>query len=94
LRRQVDGIRAIRAMPISRRAPGGGSAAILRGQRLHITLDEGGFENGRAFLFSAVLDRFLSEFAAVNSFIETAFDSVQRGGFAQWPARLGQRPTI
>jgi len=94
LRRQVEGVRAIRSSPISRRAPGETSGAILRGQRLHITLDESGFENGRAFLFSAVLDRFLAEFAAVNSFIETTFDSSQRGGFAQWPARLGHRPTI
>ncbi|MDF0487853.1 type VI secretion system baseplate subunit TssF [Sphingomonas sp. H39-1-10] len=94
VRRQVEGVRAIRSSPVSRRAPGQGSGAILRGQRLHITLDESGFENGRAFLFSAVLDRFLAEFAAVNSFIETAFDSLQRGGFAQWPARLGHRPTI
>jgi type VI secretion system protein ImpG len=94
LRRQIEGVRAIRSSPISRRAPGHGSGAILRGQRLHITLDEVGFDNGRAFLFSAVLDRFLAEFAAINSFIETTFDSLQRGGFAQWPARLGHRPTI
>jgi type VI secretion system VasI/ImpG family protein len=93
-RRQVEGVRTIRASSISRRAPGQGAGAMLRGQRLQITLDEGGFENGRAFLFSAVLDRFLAEFAAVNSFIETTFDSSQRRGFAQWPARLGHRPTI
>jgi type VI secretion system VasI/ImpG family protein len=92
LRRQAEGVRTVRGSPVSRRAPGGG--ALLRGQRLHVTLDEASFENGRAFLFSAVLDRFLAEFAAVNSFIETVFDSHQQGVFAQWPARLGQRPTI
>jgi type VI secretion system VasI/ImpG family protein len=94
LRRQVEGVRSIRASPVSRRVPGRDAAGLVRGQRLHITLDDRAFENGRAFLFSAVLDRFLVEFAAVNSFVETVFDSHQQGVIVQWPARLGQRPTI
>jgi type VI secretion system protein ImpG len=94
LRRQVDGLRSIRASHVSRRAPGAGPSAFVRGQRLRITLDEAGFENARMFLFGAVLERFLGEFASINSFTECVFDTAQQGMFASWPARIGQRPTI
>jgi type VI secretion system protein ImpG len=46
------------------------------------------------FLFSAVVDRFLAEFASINSFVETAFESPDQGEFIQWPSRTGMRPTI
>jgi len=94
LRRQVDGIRSVRSKPVSRRAPGSGPSAFVRGQRLHIMLDETSYESARMFLFSAVLERFLGEFASINSFTETVFETAQQGTFASWPARIGLRPTI
>lgn len=94
LRRQIDGIRSVTSRRVSRRIPRQTPLSLVRGQQLRITLDEAAFENSRMFLFSAVLERFLSEFAAVNSFTETIFDSNQRGSFMQWPARIGHRPTI
>jgi type VI secretion system protein ImpG len=94
LRRQVDGVRSVTARPISRRVPGEAQPGFVRGQQLRVTLDEAAFENGRMFVFSAVLERFLSEFAAVNSFTETVFETLQQGMLAQWPARIGCRPTI
>ena len=94
MRRQVDGIRSVRSAPVSRRLPIAGPSAFVRGQQLCITLDEPSFENAGMFLFGAVLERFLAEFASVNSFTETVFDTVQEGRHATWPARIGQRPTI
>ncbi|USI74904.1 type VI secretion system baseplate subunit TssF [Sphingomonas morindae] len=94
LRRQLDGLRAVRAAPVARRVPGAGPAGFVRGQQLTITLDEARFENGRLFLFAAVLERFLAEFAAINSFTECVFETTDQQRFASWPARLGQRPTI
>jgi len=94
LRRQVDGVRSVTARPVSRRVPGEAQPGFVRGQQLRVTLDEAAFENGRMFVFGAVLERFLSEFAAVNSFTETVFETLQQGRLAQWPARIGRRPTI
>jgi len=68
--------------------------AFGRGQQARIRLDDASYENGRMFLFTSVLDRFLAEFASVNSFIETVFDSQDQGEIARWPARTGERPTI
>lgn len=93
-RRQVEALRTIHPEPVSRRAPGAGPSAFVRGQRLHLGLDETGFDNGRMFLFGAVVERFLAEFATINSFVETTLQTTRREVLTRWPARLGRRPTI
>jgi type VI secretion system VasI/ImpG family protein len=94
LRREVDGIRAVHGSQVSRRDPDRARPAFVRGTHLRIVLDEANYENGRIFLFSAVVERFLGDFAGINSFTETSFESLQQGMLVQWPPRLGQRPTI
>jgi len=59
-----------------------------------VELDDGSFENGRLFLFSAVIERFLSEFTTINSFTETIVRTPGEGVVARWPARIGRRHTI
>lgn len=93
-RRQVDGVAAIRSTRVARRVPGMDRMAIARGHRIHVTLDDAAFDRGRMFLFSAVLERFLAEFASINSFTETHCSSANEGGFQRWPLRIGRRPTI
>jgi type VI secretion system protein ImpG len=94
LRRQIDGILAIRSSKIARRVPGLDRGAIARGHRIRIRLDDGAFDKGRMFLFSAVIERFLAEFASINAFTETCFDSVTEGEFARWPPRMGRQHSI
>ncbi|HEX7791438.1 MAG TPA: type VI secretion system baseplate subunit TssF, partial [Afipia sp.] len=93
LQREVDGIREIHATPVSRRLPDRTRPSFVRGQHLRIVLDEANYETGRSVLFGAVVERFLAEFAAVNSFVEISFDNLQQGSIVRWPPRLGQRPT-
>lgn len=94
LRRQIDGLLAIGSRKVARRVPGLDRMAIARGHRISIKLDDAAFDRSRMFLFSAVLERFLSEFASINSFTETCFESPLEGEFARWPPRIGRRPTI
>ena len=94
LRKQIDGVLSIGSRKIARRVPGLDRMAIARGHRLSVKLDDAAFERSRMFLFAAVLERFLSEFASINSFTESCFDSPQEGEFARWPPRIGRRPTI
>lgn len=94
LQREVDGLREIHASAASRRLPDRARPSFVRGQHLRIVLDEGNYETGRSVLFAAVLERFLAEFASVNSFVEVSFDNLQQGSIVRWPPRLGQRPTI
>ena len=94
MRRQVDGVLSIRSEPVTRRIPGRDRLAFARGLKIGLKLDDAAFENSRMFLFSAVLERFLAEFATLNAFTETVFDSPQEGVFARWPPRTGQRPEV
>ena len=94
MRRQIDGLLSVRSQPVTRRVPGQDRLAFARGLRIKIKLDDVSYDNARMFLFSAVLERFLAEFATVNSFTECVFESVQEGMFIQWPPRTGQRRNI
>ena len=68
LRRQIDGIVSVSSSKVARRVPGLDRMAIARGHRIRIRLDDGAFDRGRMFLFSAVIERFLAEFASINAF--------------------------
>jgi type VI secretion system protein ImpG len=71
-----------------------GPAAFGRGTRVTLTCDETAFEGVGVFLLGAVLERFFSKYVSINSFTETALQTVQRGEIARWPARIGRRPLI
>lgn len=93
-RRQVNGVLGIRSRPITRRVGWLDRHAVARGRQISVRLDDGAFDRGRMFLFGAVIERFLAEFATVNAFTETRFHSADEGEIAAWPARIGRRPTI
>jgi type VI secretion system protein ImpG len=94
MRRQIDSLLSIRSSHVTRRLPGLERMAVARGQRIRIKLDDAGFDNARLFLFSAVIERFLAEFATINSFTECEFETAMEGVFARWPPRIGRRPNI
>ncbi|KPF91346.1 type VI secretion protein [Novosphingobium sp. AAP83] len=94
LRRQIDGIISVGSRAVVRRVPGRGAMAVARGSRVTLTLDDASFENARLFLFSAVVERFLSEFTSVNSFTETIVRTPGEGTIISWPPRIGRKHTI
>jgi type VI secretion system protein ImpG len=94
LRRQIDGIISVGSRPVVRRVPGRGAMAVARGSRVTLTLDDASFENARLFLFSAVVERFLSEFTSVISFTETIVRTPGEGTIISWPPRIGRKHTI
>ena len=94
MRKQIDGILAIRSRPVVRRVPGLDRMAVARGVRITIKLDDGSYENSRMFLFTSILERFLAEFATVNSFTECVFETPLEGTLARWPARIGRKHNI
>ncbi len=94
LRRQVDGVLGVSSSKVARRVPGLDRMAIARGHRVKLRLDDGAFDRGRMFLFGAVVERFLAEFASINSFTETHVSSAGEGEFARWPPRIGRQHSI
>jgi len=93
-RRQIDGVISVSSRPVSRRVPGRDRMAIASGHHITVRLDDAAFDRARLFLFSAVLERFLAEFATINTFTECAFESPLEGAFVQWPPRIGRQHTI
>ncbi len=91
MRRQIEGVRSVTSTSIVRRIRTPGPLAFGRGVEISLDCDESAFEGGSAFLFSAVLERFLAKHASINSFTELVFKSAQRGESMRWPARIGRR---
>jgi len=93
-RRQIEGVRSVTSHTVTRRLPLPGPAAFARGTQVKLTCDETAFEGMGVFLLGAVLECFFSKYASINSFTETALQTVQRGEIARWPARIGRRPLL
>lgn len=91
---QIAAIRAVETRPITRSValPDGFHAA--RGLEVTVTFDEEGGEHTGIVLFGAVLDRFLAEYASINSFTQTVVHSVQRGRIKAFPPRIGTGATL
>ena len=61
-----------------------------RGTRVDIELDEQQFTGGGAYLFTAVLDRFIAGYASMNSFTQLIVRTNQRKeAIAKWQPRAG-----
>lgn len=89
-----DGVRSVRAQPVTRRLPVSGPIAFGRGLEITLTLDEAAFEGSGAFLLGAVLERFFARYVAINTFTQTLVRSESRGEIMRWPVRSGLRPIL
>lgn len=94
IRKQIDGVGSVRAVPVTRRAPIAGPIAFARGLEVTVHLDEAAFEGAGIFLLGAVLEQFFAKYASINSFTETVVRSTERGEIIRWPARIGRRHTL
>ncbi|MBM3759714.1 MAG: type VI secretion system baseplate subunit TssF [Acidobacteria bacterium] len=66
--------------------------AFARGFDVEIEFDEEQYVGGGVYLFAAVLERFLSNYATLNSFTQLTARTIQRKEpLRQWPPRAGQK---
>jgi len=93
-RKQIDGLKAIRSRPITRRIAGSGTIAFVRGLEVTVTLEEAAFEGTGAFLLGAVLEQFFAKYVSINSFTETVIKTLERGEIVRWTMRTGLRPIL
>lgn len=92
--KQVEGVQAVTVKPVVRRVDTLGPVTFVRGSEVTLRLDETAFEGSGIFVFGAVLERFLTRYASINSFTETVIASPQRGEVMRWPIQTGTRPTV
>ncbi len=66
-----------------------------RGIQVEMELDEQQFAGSGAYLFAAVLDRFLAGYAAINSFSQlTARSNLRKEAMGKWPPRAGTQALL
>lgn len=92
--RQLMGLKSVTSRPIVRTIRRAGGYHAARGTEVTIRLDERSFEGSGVFLIGAVLDRFMAEYASINSFTQVVIASEQRGVLKVWPPRTGQGPLL
>jgi type VI secretion system protein ImpG len=94
MKKQIEGVRSVRAHPSVRRLPFPGSLAYGRGVEIDLELDELAFQGGSAFLFGSVMEHFFARHVSINSFTETVLRSLARGTIMRWEPRCGERPIL
>lgn len=66
-----------------------------RGTQVEMEFDEQQFTGSGAYLFAAVLDRFLAGYAAINSFSQlTARSTLRKEAMGKWPPRAGTQALL
>ncbi len=67
----------------------------VRGTRVDMQMDERQFAGGGAYLFAAVLDRFLGLYASLNSFSQLSVTTnLRKEVLGEWIPRAGNRPLL
>ena len=86
---QIAALHSVETRPETGQIPHPEGFLTARGLRITLTFDEAGFEGSGVMLLGAVLDRFLADYAGVNSFTRTVIRTHQRGEIHAFPRRLG-----
>jgi type VI secretion system protein ImpG len=94
-RAKIGGIVSVRHQRVTGRAGGATAGGFCRGVEVAIEFDEERFPDNSVFLFSTVLERFLSLYCSINSFTRLVALGKQRNGeMRQWSPRVAQRVTL
>ena len=92
LQGQIGAIREMRTSPHFAMVSSDYGISPARGTAVELDLDEAQFTGGSAFLFGAVLDRFLSGYASMNSFTQlTIRSSLRKEPLGRWQPRAGSQ---
>jgi type VI secretion system protein ImpG len=90
-RRIINGIRAVQSQHVTRRI----GQAFFRGAEITIGFEESEYAESGLFMFTSVLERFLSQFVSSNSFTQLVARTLPGGKvFKIWPPRRGERALL
>lgn len=90
----IRGIEKVSSQSVVERCREPGPVTYKKGILVDITFDEYCYGGASAFVFGAVLARFLSYQVSINSFIKTNINSSSRGQLIQWSGDRGSKLTI
>lgn len=94
-RAMIDGLIGVQGRRVVGRIGGSVAAGFCRGLEVIIRLDEERFSGSGAYMFAAVLERFLGLYTSINSFTKVVATTNKREEpLAQWPPRAGEQVLI
>lgn len=92
IRQHIEGITNVTSRRVVRRVSPARWDGFCRGLEVTIEFNEDRYVGSGAFLFSAVLDRFLALYTSINSFTQLIATTPQREApLKRWPPRAGQQ---
>jgi type VI secretion system protein ImpG len=87
----MSALRRVDARPLEQLVRG----VPIRGVAIDVTVEDRGFPGaGEAYLFGAVLERFFSHYAGINSFSRTTLHTTPSNVTFSWPARNGSHTLL
>ena len=91
IEKQIEGIVGLSSARHFARLISENGVSFARGTRVEMEFDEDQFAGGGVFLFAGVIERFLGEYASMNSFSQLIARTKQRKEVLnEWPPRAGQ----
>ena len=91
-RRRIEGIVDVAVTRETRLVGRGG---MQRGQLIRIRCREDHYAGiGDLYLFGCMLERFLGDYAGINSYTRVELEDTLSGKVFKWPPRLGQQPML
>jgi type VI secretion system protein ImpG len=88
----IEGLLDVRGRRVVGRVGGSVAAGFCRGFEVTLHLDETRFSGSGAYLFAAVLERFLGLYTSINSFTRVVATTNKRDeAMCRWPPRSGER---
>jgi type VI secretion system protein ImpG len=90
--RQIEGISRLESRRHFARVLSENGISLVRGTKVEIEFDEDQFVGGGAFLFAAIVERFLGHYVSMNSFSQLVARTLQRKEvMREWPPRSGEK---
>jgi type VI secretion system protein ImpG len=94
VQQQINGLIGVSSRQVMRRIRSPYGSGFARGIEATLEFDESRYVGSGAYLFSSVLERFLSLYVSVNSFSELIATTKQRGVLKRWPPRSGHQTLL
>jgi type VI secretion system protein ImpG len=91
---QISSLYAVRATPRARTVRRADGYYPARGIEVTLEFDDKAVDQEGIILLSAILDRFLADYAAVNSFTQTVVKTRKGLTLRTWPPRTGSGPLL
>jgi type VI secretion system protein ImpG len=91
----IDGLLGVSSRRVVGRVGEAAAAGFCRGVEVTVELDEEKYVGTGAYLFAAVLERFLGLYATINSFTQLVAKAKQgERVIKRWPPRAGDKPLL